>query len=156
MKSTPTFIWLRYEEHRFSGSAAPGTLNSAPGGEVTKWCTPGQHVLCVNEYVISVLFCPRSIHGPRVGCIMSHCSCLSVARIPFCSNEQPGPRLTFSNHDILGRKYFLCPITIPSITSTHGVGFRVLSPKSTLNSSQLSHNFIVAKLRQTLRRKRST
>jgi len=22
---------------------------------------------------------------------MSHCSCLSVARILFCSNEQPGP-----------------------------------------------------------------
>jgi len=45
-------IWLRHEERRFSGTTAPGTLTSAPGGEVTKWCTSGQHVLCVNEYDI--------------------------------------------------------------------------------------------------------
>ena len=88
---------------------------------MTKWCTPGQHVLCVNEYVISVLFCPRSIHGPRVGCIMSHCSCLSVARILFCSNKQPGPRLTLSNHGILGAKCIsLSCSTLPSIKSKHG------------------------------------
>ena len=71
------------------------------------------------------MFCPRSIHGPRVGWIMSHCSCLSVARIPFCSNEQPSQRLTLSNHDILRRKYFLCSVTIPSTRSTHGVDFHV-------------------------------